>query len=399
MIPYINRTCDVILSDRIEAARVNVKEVIDEFRGQVEDYKSVFEAIVLMAPGRYRVTFKSHRKMEVAEHTGLLVRGLPVDFRPVSRYTWVNVTRLSYGVPDAEIVKVLEPYGSIRKMSSEVYSNIYTGVRHVLMDISQAIPFRLRIAGHWCFVHYKGQKRVCFACGQEGHTRRNCPDLAPPADPPSASSAPVPPVVEEQVVETLTSLVDNVVSSPSILGSEDVAPHLDSPLSGPSLPPESTATPMVIPESEPSGSLADSAVSVIPPTPIPIPLTRRNKRRHERKAGTPSPSPPRKDSRRDESPEPSLASSAVRTTSPVVVATPENLPLPPDDDNWVNAVSPLGNDMANDMASELSDSLLSVASPPILTVPEVLDASEETLFIRRFFLEGGTPSDENSDTS
>jgi hypothetical protein len=82
-----------------------------------------------------------------------------------------------------------------------------------------------------------------------------------------------------------------------------------------------------------------------------------------------------------------------------MVATPENLPLPPDDDNWVNAVSPLGNDMANDMASELSDSLLSVASPPILTVPEVLDASEETLFIRRFFLEGGTPSDENSDTS
>ncbi len=46
----------------------------------------------------------------------------------------------------------------------------------------------------------------------------------------------------------------------------------------------------------------------------------------------------------------------------------------------------------------VSDSLFSVASPPTLTVPEVLDASEETLFIRRFFLEGGTPSDENSDT-
>ena len=73
---------------------MNVKEVIDEFKGQVDDYKSVFEAIVLMAPGRYQVTFKSHRKMEVAEHTGLTVRGLPVDFRPVSRYTWVNVTRL-----------------------------------------------------------------------------------------------------------------------------------------------------------------------------------------------------------------------------------------------------------------------------------------------------------------
>ena len=90
MIPHVNRTCDVILSDNIEAQRINVKEVIDEFRGKIDDYKSTFEAIVLMAPGRFRVTFKTARKMEAAEHTGLTVRGFPVEFRPIPKYTWVT---------------------------------------------------------------------------------------------------------------------------------------------------------------------------------------------------------------------------------------------------------------------------------------------------------------------
>ena len=95
--------------------------------------------------------------MEAAEHTGLTVRGFPIKFRPVSKYTWVNVTHLPYSVPDEEITKVVNGFSEIRKISSEVYSNIYTGVRHVLMEIKHPIPFRLRIAGHWCFIHHKGQ--------------------------------------------------------------------------------------------------------------------------------------------------------------------------------------------------------------------------------------------------
>ena len=113
MIPHINKMVDVVLSEHIEARNVNVREVIDEFRGQVEDYTAVFEAVVFMAPGRFRVTFHSSRKMEAAEHSGLVVRGFPVEFVPVSQYKWVNVTGLSYGIPDEEICKVLEVYGPI----------------------------------------------------------------------------------------------------------------------------------------------------------------------------------------------------------------------------------------------------------------------------------------------
>ena len=104
--------------------------------------------------------------MEAAEHSGLTVRGLPVAFRPVSKFMWVNVTHLSYGVPDEEITKALSGFGEIRQMKPEVYSNIYMGVRHVLMEIKQHIPFR--IAGHWCFVHHKGQNRLSLHTGSPG---------------------------------------------------------------------------------------------------------------------------------------------------------------------------------------------------------------------------------------
>jgi hypothetical protein len=56
MIPFINRTVNIILSDRLEFRDVNVREVIDEFQSKCDDFHAMFEAFVLMAPGRYRVT-------------------------------------------------------------------------------------------------------------------------------------------------------------------------------------------------------------------------------------------------------------------------------------------------------------------------------------------------------
>ena len=201
MIPFINKTVDILIPEPIEARDVNVREVIDEFRGQVDDYTSFFEAIVFMAPGRFRVTFKSARKMEIAQNSGLIVRGYPVEFKSVSPYKWVNITRLSYGIPEAAIQEVLRPYGKIRLVKSEVYSNIYTGVRQVLMEITKDIPTRVNIAGHWCFVHYRGQKRTCFDCGEEGHQRDKCP----------RKKTSVPPVViEAEVHNTLSSNNNNL---------------------------------------------------------------------------------------------------------------------------------------------------------------------------------------------
>ncbi len=175
MIPFINRSVDFLLSDQIEAHDVNVREVIDDIRGQFEDYLSTFEAVVLISPGRYRVTCKSSRKLAIVEEAGFTVRGLPITFRSISSLTWVNVSRLSFGVPEEAVCSAFEPYGTIRLIKSEQYAHLYTGVRHLLMDIRADIPARLRISGHYCVVHYKGQKKICFSCSKEGHTSAVCP--------------------------------------------------------------------------------------------------------------------------------------------------------------------------------------------------------------------------------
>ena len=154
-----------------------------------------------MAPGTFRVTFKSARKMEIAKKSGLIVRGFPVEFKSVSPCKWVNITRISYGIPEVAIQEVLRPYGKIRLVKSEVYSSIYTGVRQVLMEITKDIPTRVNIAGHWCFVHYRGQTRPSFECGEEGHQRDKCPRKKTSA----------PPVVVEAAINNTMSSTNNIL--------------------------------------------------------------------------------------------------------------------------------------------------------------------------------------------
>ena len=75
------------------------------------------------------------------------------------------------------------------------------------MDLSADIPARLLIAGHWCFVHYKGQKKLCFSCGREGHTLSTCPSRAVR---PSASD--VPPAGDAAVSTVIPSATVSVVA-------------------------------------------------------------------------------------------------------------------------------------------------------------------------------------------
>ena len=406
MIPFINRTSDAVLSDRLDARQVNVREVIDEFKSQCESFSDLFEAFVLIAPGRIRVTCKSSRKLEIAEHVGFVVRGLPVEFVPVSTFRWVNITRLSYGVPDEDIREALRPYGRIKLIKHEQYQGVYTGVRNCLMEISQEIPARLRISGHWCFVHYRGQKKLCFSCGKEGHMSGQCPDKPRDAgvvhrtgQPELVPAVPVdqviPPVVDldPEVVESVNSVLDAITTASSLPVSTPVNVGASTSAAGPE-------------------ELVISAKEVVPPSQrgdvAKSPL--RNSKnsivgsKRRRSPRSRSVSPVLKDRRRDKSPWGHVISSSEDDTSgrgddddfsfdsDVAsgwmrdLAKAASLPIPNDDgDELLDRV--MDDDFVDTPSTLIAPNLPCITQERqhFSSEPEDTQASEESAFIKKIF--------------
>lgn len=133
--------------------------------------------------------------------------GQPVEFRTVSPFTWVHVSRLSYGIPDEAVTSALAPFsGGIKTISQAVHKGIYTGERNILMKITSNIPGRLRISGHWCAVRYSGQKQVCFRCHKEGHVIGQCP---------SANSTSTAPTLQSTTTHSTIVSASTATISPS----------------------------------------------------------------------------------------------------------------------------------------------------------------------------------------
>ena len=268
-IPFANRTADIDLPVVQGQPKATVKSVIDVFREQVPNN---FEAFVLLSPRKVRVTCRSMRALEDVCNLGLEFRNSHVVIKPCRSAKWVNVTRLSYGVPNDVIIEALRPYGKIHTVKINVYQGVYVGVRNVLMDISAPIPSSLRIADHWCNIFYPGQVATCFACHQSGHTRANCPaallNRPAPAVDTAAVAGPVllPEAREDIVREMVGSVVARVAAAPAdgpvsyaavvTTGHEAVVPlqedshipedgHAGLPLNVDGLPPSTAGVPKI----------------------------------------------------------------------------------------------------------------------------------------------------------
>ena len=166
------------------------------------------------------------RALEEVQNLGFDYHGQHVVFRPCRTAKWVNVTRLSYGIPNHALTSALSPFGKILHVKMDIYQGVYVGVRNILMEITNPIPSSLQIAGHWCNIFYLGQTPTCFACRQLGHTRANCPraDLTVPAVDAVEEETPTlhSPARRNLADEVLGSVVDHVVAG-TVNDQDDVA--------------------------------------------------------------------------------------------------------------------------------------------------------------------------------
>ncbi|CAB4003789.1 zinc finger CCHC domain-containing 3-like [Paramuricea clavata] len=116
--------------------------------------------------------------MEEVCHLGLTFRDVCLTFNPVRTAKWVNITRLSYGIPNEAIADALNPYGKVIQIKMDSFHGVYVGVRQVLMELSKPIPSRFTIAAHSCNCFYVGQVQTCFSCHQTGHMTKDCTNHA-----------------------------------------------------------------------------------------------------------------------------------------------------------------------------------------------------------------------------
>ncbi|XP_042149664.1 translation initiation factor IF-2-like [Ixodes scapularis] len=82
-------------------------------------------------------------------------------------------------VRNDQLVQALAPYGKVIDVSYATYhrtATVKTGTRFIRMEMKEAnpLPNFLRVAGHRATFDYRGLKRVCRRCRQEGHVWAQC---------------------------------------------------------------------------------------------------------------------------------------------------------------------------------------------------------------------------------
>ncbi|KAH6946245.1 hypothetical protein HPB50_012376 [Hyalomma asiaticum] len=90
--------------------------------------------------------------------------------------TYVNVYRLPAYLPDDVLTNALQQYGKVKSVTFATVAtrqNKLNGVR-VKMEMSKPVPNFTTIQGHRVMCEYRGMRRVCVRCGDDGHMASVC---------------------------------------------------------------------------------------------------------------------------------------------------------------------------------------------------------------------------------
>ncbi|KAH6937092.1 hypothetical protein HPB50_025528 [Hyalomma asiaticum] len=91
--------------------------------------------------------------------------------------TYVNVYRLPAYHPDDVLTNALQQYGKVKSVTFATVAsrqNKLNGVRVVKMEMSKPVPNFTTIQGHRVMCEYRGMRRVCAQCGDDGHMASAC---------------------------------------------------------------------------------------------------------------------------------------------------------------------------------------------------------------------------------
>ncbi|XP_042144349.1 mucin-1-like [Ixodes scapularis] len=110
----------------------------------------------------------------------LTIGGRSVPIVPVGpQVTSITCLYLPIYVRNEALAAALSLYGKVLDIRFGVYQdhpNLRTGTRYIRMEMKEStpVPNFLRVSGHRATFDYRGLKRVCRRCQQEGHLKAAC---------------------------------------------------------------------------------------------------------------------------------------------------------------------------------------------------------------------------------
>ncbi|KAH7938797.1 hypothetical protein HPB52_000432 [Rhipicephalus sanguineus] len=157
----------------------SVDEVIDAFEGLVGIQK--IYSVQHHGGFEFQVGVNSVAAVQTLLETGGLRLGTrTVPLVPVARQVAsVTCLYLPCYVPDNEVVTGLKSYGTTLRIEEARYKDrpsIRTGTRYIKMDmrLENPLPNFARVGGHRATFEYRGVRRLCRRCNQEGHFKAQC---------------------------------------------------------------------------------------------------------------------------------------------------------------------------------------------------------------------------------
>ena len=129
--------------------------------------------------GSVLITFStSEYRDRFLRKSAFVVRRVARVSHPASRrLTFVNVYDAPHELPDSAIRERLSAYGriySIRRGKCQEFPDVFNGVRHLRMSLTNDIPCFIRFGKYQVRVKYDNQPKTCRKCGSEEHLIKDC---------------------------------------------------------------------------------------------------------------------------------------------------------------------------------------------------------------------------------